>query len=322
VSRRPALLVEDLSVAFTTRAGGTVPVLDRVGFAVGRGETVALVGESGSGKSVTALACLGLLDPAGRVLGGRALLGGVDMLAAGPAAMAALRGREIAMVFQNPRASLNPIRAVGRQIADVLVRHGMTTRREAPRRAAELLRAVGVPDPERRVRAYPFELSGGLCQRVMIAIAIAASPSVLIADEPTTGLDVTTQALVMDLLGQLAAERGMGVLLITHDLALASERAARVVVMHAGHVVEDAPASALGSGARHPYTARLLASLPQRTESIAALSPVPGRLPDLAGSLPFCRYAGRCERHAESCNAPVPVREVAPGHRVLCARAA
>src|ERR1700742_4736161 len=255
----PALSVEGLSVDFRTRSG-IVRALDNVSFSVEKGETIALVGESGSGKSVTAYAVMGILDPAGRISGGRAMLGDLDLIAATPAELAQVRGRKIAMIFQNPRTALNPIRPVGRQIADVLIRHADVTRREAPARAVELLRAVGITDPSRRAKAYPFEMSGGMCQRVMIAIALAAKPSLLIADEPTTGLDVTTQAVIMDLVNDLVKEMGMATIFITHDLALAGQRSSRIVVMHAGHVVENAPTRDLFANPRHPYTAELIAA--------------------------------------------------------------
>jgi len=255
----PALSVEGLSVEFRTRSG-IVRALDNVSFAVDKGETIALVGESGSGKSVTAYAVMGILDPAGKVTAGRAMLGGLDLLSAKPSQLADVRGREIAMIFQNPRTALNPIRTVGRQIADVLIRHGNVPRRDAPGQAIEMLRAVGITDPVRRAKAYPFEMSGGMCQRVMIAIALAAKPSLLIADEPTTGLDVTTQAVIMDLVNDLAKEMGMATIFITHDLALAGQRSARIVVMHAGHVVENAPTEELFKHPRHPYTAELIAA--------------------------------------------------------------
>jgi peptide/nickel transport system ATP-binding protein len=204
----PALAVKDLSVEFRTRSG-TVKVLEHVGFEVDKGETVALVGESGSGKSVTAFAVMGILDAAGKVTSGRAMFGGSDLLALSESELAEQRGRELSMIFQNPRTALNPIRKVGQQIADVLVRHGGTTRPDAPRAAVEMLKKVRIPDPERRVDAYPFELSGGMCQRIMIAIALACRPALLIADEPTTGLDVTTQAVIMDLIDELAGDSGM-----------------------------------------------------------------------------------------------------------------
>jgi len=314
----PALLVEDLSVEFRTRAG-IVRALDRVGFRVGRGETIALVGESGSGKSVTAYAVMGILDPAGRVTAGRAMLGGLDLLNAKPSALAEVRGREIAMIFQNPRTALNPIRPVGRQIADVLIRHGNVPRREAPAQAVEMLRAVGITDPARRAKAYPFEMSGGMCQRVMIAIALAAKPSLLIADEPTTGLDVTTQAVIMDLIGELAAQMGMATIFITHDLALAGQRSARIVVMHAGHVVENAPTAELFAHPRHPYTAELIAATPDSAANLDQLAAIPGALPDLRRvDLPPCRYVERCPRKLAACAAPLPQPAPDTSHFVAC----
>lgn len=312
------LSVEGVSVAFRTR-GGIVHALDGVGFAVDRGETLALVGESGSGKSVTAYALLGLLGAAGRITAGRAMLEGVDLVTAPPRAMARIRGRRAAMIFQNPRAALNPIRTVGRQIADVLRRHEGLGRRAAWDAAIEMLRGVGIPDPARRARTYPFQLSGGMCQRVMIAIAVAAKPALLIADEPTTGLDVTTQALVMDLVGKLAGERGMATVLITHDLALAAERAQRIAVMHAGHIVETGATAALIAEPRHPYTARLLAATPREEGSLDDLAAIPGNLPDLrAAAIPPCRYIARCTRALPQCDVAVPWQEAGPGHRVFC----
>ena len=314
----PALAVEDLSVEFRTRSG-IVKVLERVGFSVDKGETVALVGESGSGKSVTAFAVMGILDPAGKVTSGRAVFGGADLLALSERDLAEQRGRELSMIFQNPRTALNPIRKVGQQIADVLVRHGGATRPDAPRAAVEMLKRVRIPDPERRVDAYPFELSGGMCQRIMIAIALACRPALLIADEPTTGLDVTTQAVIMDLIGELAHDSGMATIFITHDLALAAEYCDRIVVMHAGHVVEAAPARELFAHPRHPYSAKLLAATPGETVSLAELASIPGGLPDLRRpDLPACRYSGRCERRIDDCARPLPHRSVNERHVVSC----
>ncbi len=314
----PALAVEDLSVEFRTRSG-TVKVLEQVGFEVDKGETVALVGESGSGKSVTAFAVMGILDPAGKVTSGRAMFGGADLLALPERELAEQRGRELSMIFQNPRTALNPIRRVGQQIADVLVRHGGATRPDAPRAAVEMLKKVRIPDPERRVEAYPFELSGGMCQRIMIAIALACRPALLIADEPTTGLDVTTQAVIMDLIGELAHESGMATIFITHDLALAAEYCDRIVVMHAGHIVEAAPGRALFAEPRHPYSAKLLAATPGGTASLAELASIPGGLPDLRRpDLPACRYSGRCERRIDDCTRPLPRRSVGDRHIVAC----
>ena len=314
----PALAVEDLSVEFRTRSG-IVKVLDHVGFSVDKGETVALVGESGSGKSVTAFAVMGILDPAGRVTSGRAVFGGADLLTLSERDLAEQRGRELSMIFQNPRTALNPIRRVGQQIADVLVRHGGATRPDAPRAAVEMLKRVRIPDPERRAEAYPFELSGGMCQRIMIAIALACRPALLIADEPTTGLDVTTQAVIMDLIGELAHESGMATIFITHDLALAAEYCDRIVVMHAGHVVEAAPARALFAHPCHPYSAKLLAATPGETASLTELASIPGGLPDLRRpDLPACRYSDRCERRIDDCTKPLPHRSAGERHVVSC----
>ncbi|WP_431281851.1 ABC transporter ATP-binding protein [Humitalea sp. 24SJ18S-53] len=310
--------VKDFSVEFRTRSG-IVKALDRIAFTVGAGETLALVGESGSGKSVTAYALLGLLDAAGRITGGSAVLEGTELTTASPATLSAIRGKRASMVFQNPRAALNPIRAVGAQIADVLRRHAGLSSRAAAEGAIEMLRAVGIPDPVRRSAAYPFELSGGMCQRVMIAIAVATRPALLIADEPTTGLDVTTQAVVMDIMGKLAADTGMATILITHDLALAAERAGRIAVMHAGHIVEDAPTKTLLSNPRHPYTRRLLAATPTAAGSLADLRSIPGSLPDLRRTdLAPCRFAARCDRHLPDCDQPLVWRDIAPQHRIAC----
>jgi peptide/nickel transport system ATP-binding protein len=313
----PLLEVRDLTVEFRTRSG-TVRALDGVDLAIARGEAVALVGESGSGKSVTAFAVMRLLDPAARIVRGGIRFGGMDLLAMPEAKLRQLRGRELSMIFQNPRAALNPIRTVGRQIADVLVRHGGVTRAAAPARAVATLAAVGIPDPERRARAYPFELSGGMCQRVMIGIALACEPALLIADEPTTGLDVTTQAVIMDLIAGLGRARRMATLLITHDLGLAATCCERIVVMHAGHVVEAAPVAELFARPRHPYTAKLIAATPRPGARLEGLAAIPGRLPDLRrADLPACRYSARCERYSPPCDAPLP-RLVERGHMVAC----
>ena len=231
------------------------------------------------------------------------------------------------MIFQSPRTALNPIRRVGLQIEDVLRRHAVHTRTgtgpEAQRGFRELavqaLREVAIADPERRARAYPFEISGGMCQRVMIAIALACRPSLLIADEPTTGIDVTTQAAVMDLITGLARERQMATLFITHDLGLAADYCDRIVVMHAGHVVESASTPALFATPRHPYTARLMSSTPHKDSTLAALQPVPGRLPDLRrDDLPACRFSERCDRVSEQCRQPLPPLAGEAGHAVAC----
>jgi peptide/nickel transport system ATP-binding protein len=324
----PLLALQNFSLEFRTRSG-TVHALQNVGLQIGKGEILGLVGESGSGKSVLAYAMLGISDAAARVTRGTAMFGGCDLLQADEATLAALRGRDISMIFQSPRTALNPIRSVGQQIKDVLQRHAVATPgRTGPdsqlglhERAIQALRDVAIADPERRMSAYPFELSGGMCQRVMIAIALACRPSLLIADEPTTGLDVTTQAAVMDLLTGLARERQMATLFITHDLALAAEHCDRIVVMHAGHVVESAATAALFAAPRHPYTAGLMSSTPRGNSSLASLLPVPGALPDLRRTdLPACRFSERCERVSDACAALLPTLSAASAqaHAVAC----
>jgi peptide/nickel transport system ATP-binding protein len=314
----PLLAVEDLSVEFRTR-DGIVRALDGVSFTVERGETVGVVGESGSGKSVTALAVLGILHPAARVTSGRAVFGGLDLLTAGEATLREYRGRELSMIFQNPRTALNPIRPVGRQIEDVLRRHANLPSAHLRERAIALLGRVQIADPARAYHAYPFELSGGMCQRVMIALAVACSPALLIADEPTTGLDVTTQAAILELIEELAAGSRMAMILITHDLALAGERCDRIVVMHAGHVVETAPTAELFASPRHPYTARLIASTPRPGATLEDLRPIPGTVPDLRGALAACRYRSRCERAVAACDEPpLPRVDVGTRHTVAC----
>ena len=309
---QPALLdVRGLDLEFRTRSG-VVRALQGVDLQIHRGEIVGLVGESGSGKSVLSYAVLGISDRAATVTKGTAHFGGLDLLKADESTLADIRGREISMIFQSPRTALNPIRPVGRQIEDVLRRHAMARGPDLStslhERAVQALREVAIADPERRVKAYPFEMSGGMCQRVMIALALACRPSLLIADEPTTGLDVTTQASVMDLITGLARQRGMATLFITHDLALAADYCDRLVVMHAGHVVESGPARQVLRAPAHPYTARLLSSSPGPDTRLEALRPVPGQLPDLRrADLPACRFAERCEQAQPQCRVQRPV---------------
>ena len=322
----PLLDVKDFSLEFRTRSG-TVHALENVNLRIGKGEIVGLVGESGSGKSVLSYAMLGISDAAAKVTGGSAVFGGIDLLRADESTLSDLRGREISMIFQSPRTALNPIRPVGLQIEDVLRRHAIATRgRTGPdagrglrERSIQALREVAIADPERRWAAYPFEMSGGMCQRVMIAIALACRPGLLIADEPTTGLDVTTQAAVMDLITGLARERQMATLFITHDLGLAADYCDRIVVMHAGHAVESAPTQDLFQNPRHPYTARLMSSTPHKDSSLATLLPVPGNLPDLRRSdLPNCRFIARCERASEACKGALPKLDPLREHGVAC----
>jgi ABC-type glutathione transport system ATPase component len=266
----PLLRIEDLHVTFSTRRG-PVEAVRGVTLALDQGEMLGLVGESGSGKSVTGFATTRLLDAAGRVTRGRILYRGKDITKISDSDFRALHGAAMSMIFQNPRAALNPIRPVGLQIADAILSHKRISKREAADEALKLLRAVQIRDPEQRMSAYPHELSGGMCQRVMIAIAISCNPMLLIADEPTTGLDVTTQKVVMDLLAQIAAERGMATILITHDLGLAAQYCRRVVVMEKGRLVEEAAPKTLFHRPQHAYTRRLVAASPTATSRIEDL---------------------------------------------------
>lgn len=299
----PLLAVSNLCVSFNTRAG-RVAVLDNINLRLKKGETLAIVGESGSGKSVTAFAALGILDPAGEVTQGQVLFAGRDLLSLPSGQLRQLRGRDLAMIFQNPRSALNPIRKVGQQIEDVLAAHTQLSAKERKQKAIDQLAAVKITDPARRYHAYPYELSGGMCQRVMIAIALTCQPRLLIADEPTTGLDVTTQVVIMDLIQELACAQGMATILITHDLGLASDYCSRVAVMHAGQILEDAPVQALFHTPRHPYSARLLAATPKRGVRLEDLASIPGQLPDLRQPQPPCRFSSRCERSLPCCSEP------------------
>jgi peptide/nickel transport system ATP-binding protein len=277
------LQVDDLRVSFSTRHG-MVDALSGVSFALESGQTLGIVGESGSGKSVTSLAVMRLLDRAGRIAGGRVLFQGRDITRAGAAELRTLRGAAMSMIFQNPRAALNPIRTVEQQIADVLRAHKRMAASEARAQALGLLRAVQIRDAEQRLHAYPGELSGGMCQRVMIAMAIACEPALLIADEPTTGLDVTTQKIVMDLLSGITADRGMAMILITHDLGLAARYCGEIAVMERGLIVERGATEALFQQARHPYTRRLIAASPTRRSTLADLAEGDGEA--MCGPLP------------------------------------
>ncbi|WP_298244164.1 ABC transporter ATP-binding protein [uncultured Bradyrhizobium sp.] len=274
----PLLEIDNLGVTFSTRRG-LVEALRGVSLSLQPGEMLGLVGESGSGKSVTGFAVTGLLDKAGRITAGRVKFRGQDITRASGAELRNLHGANMAMIFQNPRAALNPIRTVGAQIADAVLSHRRLSKQEARAEALELLRAVQIRDPDRRLDAYPHELSGGMCQRVMIAIAISCNPSLLIADEPTTGLDVTTQKVVMDLLARIVADRGMATILITHDLGLAAHYCRRVVVMEQGRLVEEGAPQTLFRAPQHAYTKRLVASSPTATSRVGDLVPAEEALP-------------------------------------------
>ena len=268
----PLLDVRDLTVEFQTRRG-IVRAVQNVDVTVAKGETVGIVGESGSGKSVTSYAVMRILDRAGRIADGSVMFSGIDVRGADEHAMRDLRGREMSMIFQNPRAALNPIRKVGRQIEDVLLQHVQATPQEVTEKAVEILEQVRIARPRERYHAYPFELSGGMCQRVVIALALACRPQLLIADEPTTGLDVTTQKTVMDLVTELTRQRGMSTILITHDLGLAAAYCDRVVVMQKGNVVETAPSRTIFSAPSHAYTRKLMRATPRPGVSLRDLLP-------------------------------------------------
>jgi oligopeptide/dipeptide ABC transporter ATP-binding protein len=316
------LRVEELRTQFSTD-DGLVRAVDGVSFEVRAGETLALVGESGSGKSVTALSILRLVpEPPGRITGGRVIFQGRDLLALPLPEMRRVRGREISMVFQEPMSSLNPVFPCGEQIVEVLVLHERMAQREARARAVELLRMVGIPAPEQRASEYPHQLSGGMRQRVMIAMALACRPALLIADEPTTALDVTIQAQILELLQRLQDELGMAVLLITHDLGVVAEAADRVAVLYAGQVVESCDVAAAFHRTRHPYTASLLASLPRLGSRGERLRVVPGQVPDAARFPLGCRFHPRCPAVEERCRTVAPPMRTLDGdHGSRCWRA-
>jgi oligopeptide transport system ATP-binding protein len=285
-----------------------------VGFTLGRGETLAIVGESGSGKSVTAQAVMGLVERPGRVKRGSVRFMGVELLALGEEEWRQVRGRRIAMIFQDPLSALNPVFSVGFQIAEMFRVHQGLDRRTARRRAVELLERVRIPSAAGRVRDHPHQFSGGMRQRVMIAMALALDPEVLIADEPTTALDVTVQAQILELLSELQAETGMGLLLITHDLGVAAEVADRVAVMYAGRVVETGPAEAVLVTPRHPYTDGLLASRPRGEGRLGRrLEPIAGAPPSLSRIPPGCPFNPRCPYAVERCRAELPPLTEVPG---------
>jgi oligopeptide/dipeptide ABC transporter ATP-binding protein len=297
----PLLQVEGLVTEFQTEAG-VVRAVDGVDLRVGKGETVALVGESGCGKSVTALSIMRLVQaPAGRIAAGRVLLEGVDLAKLPETEMRKVRGARIAMIFQEPMTSLNPVLTVGFQIAEAVRLHRNVSKREAWAEAVKMLDLVEIPDPAERARAYPHQLSGGMRQRVMIAIALSCGPELLIADEPTTALDVTIQAQILELLDGLRERLGMALLLITHDLGVVAERAERVLVMYAGRVIEEGPVADVFRDPRHPYTRGLLRSVPRLGMARAKLDPIPGIVPRLTDLPSGCRFRNRCDLAEADC---------------------
>ena len=301
------LAIEDLTVAFGTK-DGRVTAVDGVGFSLSRGETVGLVGESGCGKSVTAKTILRLLpEPPAEIVRGRVLLEGKDVLSLPEPELRRVRGARIAMIFQEPMTALNPVLRVGYQIMEAIAAHEKVPKPERRRRAIELLDQVGIADPAKRVDDYPHQLSGGMRQRVMIAMALAMNPDVLIADEPTTALDVTIQAQILDLIARIQKERDMAVLLITHDLAVVAETCDRVVVMYAGQVIEEADTKTALTAPRHPYTRGLLDSVPKGDGQ--PLTSIPGAVPDLSALPAACRFHPRCMKREDRCEAEAPTLE-------------
>ncbi len=300
-------------------ASGQVRAVDGIGFDLVKGECFALVGESGCGKSMTALSIMRLLPEAGRIVDGQVSLDGQDLLALPEAAMRAVRGKRVAMIFQEPATALNPVLTVGRQIVEVLERHAGGSHKENRGKAIALLRSVGIPEPERRFEEYPFQLSGGLKQRVMIAGALAVDPEVLVADEPTTALDVTIQAQILELLAGLQKQRGMTLLLITHDLAIVAQMADRVAVMYAGEIVELAPREAFFRAPQHPYSQKLFAALPSPQRRAGELAVIRGQVPPLTRTFDCCRFADRCDFVFERCRIEPPaLLDPVPGHLVRC----
>jgi len=303
----PLLRVEDLRVSFATDEG-VVPAVEGVSFDVDAGQVVAIVGESGCGKSVTAQSLIGLTRSPNATIGGSAVFKGRDLIGADERELQSVRGQDIAMVFQDPMTSLNPVYRVGDQIAEAIRAHRDVSRKQALARAVELLHAVGIPNPQRRVRDYPHEFSGGMRQRAMIAMALALEPQLLIADEPTTALDVTIQAQILDLLRTLNRERNLSVLLITHDLGVVAELADTVVVMYAGQVVEQAPLDELFYRPRHPYTWGLLDSIARLDQPRPARLPqIPGHPPSLLDPPAGCRFAARCAHVFGECSSSPPL---------------
>ncbi|MGH9408805.1 MAG: ABC transporter ATP-binding protein [Vicinamibacterales bacterium] len=302
--RRAILAVEHLSVTFDVN-GRAVHAVNDVSFQIDAGETLCLVGESGSGKSLTALSILRLVDPPGRIEAGRVLFDGRDLLALDERAIRTIRGAAIGFVFQEPATAFNPLFTIGSHIEETLAVHGVARGRAARARAVDLLEAVSIPDPDRRAREYPHQLSGGLRQRALIALALACNPRLLIADEPTTALDVTIQAQILDLLLDLRRRFTLTVLLITHDLGVVARMADRVAVMYAGRIVEEAPVRDVFHNPRHPYTRALLASIPGGPRG-SMLSAIPGSVPSLALVPPGCAFAPRCVNRFDPCAGAVP----------------
>ncbi len=314
------LEVENLRTHFATR-NGVVRAVDGLSFHVDAGETVAIVGESGCGKSVTSLSIMGLIDQPPARIAGQIRLDGRDLAGLTEAEWRRLRGNEIGMIFQEPMTSLNPLLTIGHQIAEPVMLHQGLDRAAAWARALDMLTLVGIPAPERRLRDYPHQLSGGMRQRAMIAMALACNPKILVADEPTTALDVTIQAQIIALMRDLQQRTGSAIILITHDLGVVAEMAARVVVMYAGRKVEEADVATIFADPRHPYTRGLLGAVPKPGTggTRRRLAEIPGSVPSLIAPLVGCAFAGRCDRVADICRRAAPAwRQVGPGHGAAC----
>jgi peptide/nickel transport system ATP-binding protein len=314
-----ALQVNHLSTDFDLSKGTVHAVVD-VTFAVHEREVLAIVGESGSGKSVTALSVMGLLEPPGRVAGGEVIFKGQDLLTLSKREMRDIRGNQISMIFQEPMTSLNPVFTVENQLVESIRAHLDISKKDAAKRAIEMLHLVGIPDPEKRIKDYPHQMSGGMRQRVMTAMALSCDPQLLIADEPTTALDVTIQAQILALIGELREKIGMAVLLITHDLGVVAETADRVIVMYCGYVVEEAAAEDLFGRPLHPYTLGLLESLPTMDDMDCAdaLRMIPGMVPNPLNMPMGCPFAERCERRMERCTREVPPLYQVEGRTLRC----
>jgi peptide/nickel transport system ATP-binding protein len=317
----PLLEIENLKVIFHSDRGRTTHAVDGVDLTVRRGQTLGLVGESGCGKSVTALAIMGLLPKGSAEVTGRIRFDCTDLFGLTDREMRDIRGDRLAMIFQEPMTSLNPVYSIGEQIAETLIRHRGLSRQNARAHTIELMRLVKIPSPEQRVDDYPHRLSGGMRQRVMIAMALACDPKLLIADEPTTALDVTIQAEILDLLRDLKASTGAAIILITHDLGVVAEVCDEVAVMYAGEIVERAPVDVLFASPQHPYTIGLLGSIPRLDLSVDELAAIDGMVPDMAVLPSGCRFAPRCPFVREICtHAPPPLVHIGPSHGSRCIR--
>ncbi len=318
----PLIEIEGLRVVFHGDDGRITHAVDQVDLAVANGATLGLVGESGCGKSVTSLAIMGLLPKRSAEVSGAIRFDGFDLLEVSDETLRDIRGNRLAMIFQEPMTSLNPSFTIGDQIVEVILRHRGGSRRQARERAIELLRRVHIPSPEKRIDEYPHKLSGGMRQRVMIALALACDPHLLIADEPTTALDVTLQAQILDLMRELKTASNAAIILITHDLGVVAEVCDEVAVMYAGEIVERAPVDELFANPQHPYTVGLLGSIPRLDHRVAHLATIEGMVPNMTSPPNACRFAARCPFVADICTkAPPPLATVSPGHTSRCLRA-